>query len=96
MKPVSYKRHRFPSDVIRHTVWLYFRFTLSLRDVEELLAHRGIEGQLRDDPLLDAQVRQGFRVQREERPPCPDRSLASGRDGGQGQRQTHVAVARGR
>ena len=31
MKPVSYKRYRFPPDVIRHAVWLYFRFTLSLR-----------------------------------------------------------------
>jgi putative transposase len=43
MKRVSYKRHRFPPDVIRHAVWLYFRFSLSLRDVEELLAQRGIE-----------------------------------------------------
>ncbi len=43
MTPISYKRHRFPPDVIRHAVWLYFRFTLSLRDVEELLAQRGIE-----------------------------------------------------
>ena len=43
MKPVSYKRHRFPPDAIRHAVWLYFRFTLSLRDVEELLAQRGVE-----------------------------------------------------
>ena len=43
MKPVSYKRHRFPPDVIRYAVWLYFRFTLSLRDVEELLSQRGIE-----------------------------------------------------
>ncbi len=43
MKPLSFKRHRFPADVIRHAVWLYFRFTLSLRDVEELLAQRGIE-----------------------------------------------------
>jgi len=42
MRPISYKRHRFPTDVIRQ-VWLYFRFTLSLRDVEELLAQRGIE-----------------------------------------------------
>ena len=40
---VSFKRHRFPADVIRHAVWLYFRFTLSLRDVEEMLAERGIE-----------------------------------------------------
>ena len=43
MKPISYKRHRFPADVIRHAVWLYFRFTMSFRDVEELLAQRGIE-----------------------------------------------------
>ena len=43
MRPISFKRHRFPPDVIRHAVWLYFRFTLSFRDVEELLAHQGIE-----------------------------------------------------
>ena len=43
MDPISYKRHRFPAEVIRHAVWLYFRFTLSFRDVEELLAQRGIE-----------------------------------------------------
>ncbi len=43
MRSISYKRHRFPADVIRHAVWLYFRFTLSFRDVEELLAQRGIE-----------------------------------------------------
>jgi hypothetical protein len=42
MGAISYKRHRFPPDVIRHAVWLYFRFTLSFRDVEELLAQRGI------------------------------------------------------
>jgi len=43
VRPISYKRHRFPADVIRQAVWLYFRFTLSFRDVEELLAQRGIE-----------------------------------------------------
>ena len=43
MAGISYKRHRFPPDVIRYAVWLYFRFTLSLRDVEEMLAERGIE-----------------------------------------------------
>ena len=43
VKPMSFKRHRFPADVIRQAVWLYFRFTLSIRDVEELLAQRGIE-----------------------------------------------------
>ena len=43
MKPISFKRHRFPADVIRHAVWLYFRFSLRFRDVEELLAQRGID-----------------------------------------------------
>ena len=43
MQPVSYTRHRVPPDVIRHAVWLYLRFTLSYRDVEELLAARGWE-----------------------------------------------------
>jgi transposase-like protein len=43
MRPISFKRHRFPADVIRCAVWLYFGFTLSFRDVEELLAQRGIE-----------------------------------------------------
>ncbi|MCZ8057424.1 MAG: IS6 family transposase, partial [Microcystis sp. LE19-12.2C] len=42
MAPISYARHRFPPDVIRHAVWLYLRFTLSYRDVEELLAERGL------------------------------------------------------
>ena len=37
-----YARHRFPAEVIRHAVWLYFRFPLSLRMVEEMLATRGI------------------------------------------------------
>lgn len=43
MTRISFKRHRYPADVIRYAVWLYFRFTLSLRDVEELLAQRGID-----------------------------------------------------
>jgi putative transposase len=37
-----YRRHRFPPEVIGHAVWLYHRFGLSLRDVEDLLAERGI------------------------------------------------------
>jgi transposase-like protein len=43
MRALSFKRHRFPTEVIRYAVWLYFRFTLSFRDVEELLAQRGVE-----------------------------------------------------
>ncbi len=43
MKPISYAHHRFPPDVIRHAVWLYLRFTLSYRDVEDLARTDGIE-----------------------------------------------------
>ena len=42
MLPISYARHRFPPDVIRHAVWLYLRFTLSYRAVEDLLTERGL------------------------------------------------------
>ena len=38
----SYKRHRFPPAIISYAVWLYFRFNLSHRDIEDLLAQRGI------------------------------------------------------
>ena len=40
--PPSYTGHRFPPEIISHAVWLYFRFALSYRDVEELLAERGV------------------------------------------------------
>ena len=43
MIPISFKRHRFPPEIIQHAVWLYARFTLSFRDVEDLLAERGID-----------------------------------------------------
>jgi putative transposase len=42
MPPISYARHQFPPVVIQHAVWLYIRFTLSFRDVEDLLAERGL------------------------------------------------------
>ena len=43
MQRISFARHRFPPDIIRHAVWLYLRFTLSYRDVEDLLAERGFD-----------------------------------------------------
>ncbi len=43
MQKVSYRRHRFHPDIIQQAVWLYFRFTMSYRDVEGLLAERGID-----------------------------------------------------
>ncbi len=50
----SYKGFRFPHDIIAHAVWLYFRFNLSFRDVEALLAARGVI-------VLDETVRQWCR-----------------------------------
>ena len=42
MKKISYSGYRFPPEIIRRAIWLYLRFTLSLRDVEDLLSERGI------------------------------------------------------
>ena len=39
---ISFKRHRFPPHIVAHTVWLYLRFNLSLREVEKMLLERGI------------------------------------------------------
>ena len=41
-QPTSYRGYRFPPEIISHAVWLYFRFGLSFRDVEDLLAERGV------------------------------------------------------
>jgi len=43
MTPISFKRHRFPPEIIQNAVWLYARFTVSFRDVEDVLAERGID-----------------------------------------------------
>src|SRR6266404_9582815 len=40
---ISFARHQFPPSIIRHAVWLYLRFTLSYRDVEDPLAERGLD-----------------------------------------------------
>ena len=43
MLQLSFKRHRFPPEIIRHAIWLYARLILSVRDVEEMLAERGLD-----------------------------------------------------
>ena len=42
MQKISYSGYRFPPEIIQQAIWLYLRFTLSLRDVEDLLAERGV------------------------------------------------------
>jgi len=43
MRQFCFKRHRFPPEIIRHSIWLHARFMLSFRDVEEMLAERGLD-----------------------------------------------------
>jgi putative transposase len=65
MSKISYARHRYPPAIIQRAVWLYFRFPLSFRDVEEMLAERGIHVSyetirrwiLKFDPLIADNIR---------------------------------------
>jgi hypothetical protein len=57
IRRLSFKGLRYPGEVIRDAVWLYFRFILSLRDAEELAAQRGVEVSREVVPLLSRQVR---------------------------------------
>lgn len=43
MKPISYARLHYPPSIVQHAVWLYLRFSLNLRDVEDILAERGLD-----------------------------------------------------
>ena len=42
MREGFYKGYRFPIEIIRHCVWLHYRFSLSLRDISEMMAYRGV------------------------------------------------------
>jgi transposase-like protein len=75
MRPISFKRRRFRPEIIRHAIWLY-AFTLSFRDIEELLAKRGIDASY--EPAVVPEVRT---VDRGEYPPfaaATEQSLAPG------------------
>ena len=87
MFPISYRRHRLPPTLIQHAVWLYLRFTLSYRDVEELLAQQGLDLSyesvrcwvLKFGPMIARRLR--------ECRPRPELLLASRRDGGPDRRR---------
>lgn len=95
MKPLSFKRHRFPAEVIRQAVWLHFRFSLSLRDEEELLAQRGIDITY-ETILLEEEVRPADRPAAKEAPAGALAALASRRNGLLDRRPADVSVARRR
>ena len=74
MKPTRdsrYARHRFPADLISYAVWLYFRFPLSLRMVEEMLAARGIDVSHETVRQWAIKFGQGFANQIQRRLPAP-------------------------
>jgi transposase-like protein len=93
MAPLCYRRHRFPPEIIQHAIWLYLRLTLSYRDVEELLAERGLDISLRNRTALGAEVRSRDRTTAASASPSAERSLASRRDGGADRRRADVSVA---
>ena len=72
MQKVSYRRHRFPIAIIRHAVWLYFRFPLSYRDVEDLLVERGIEVSYETARRWALKFRQAYARKLRSLRPCAD------------------------
>src|SRR5438876_7906633 len=79
MSRISYRGHRFPPDIIQRAVWLYFRCTLSFRDVEDLLAERGIE--VSYETIRQWAMRFGPAIARDLRSPAsPTWTVAFGRD----------------
>jgi transposase-like protein len=96
MTRISFARHQFPPLIIRHKVWLYLRFTLSYRDVEDLLAERGLDVSyesvrrwvLKFGPLFARELRR--------RRTSADFAVAFRRDGRADWRRTILAVAGGR
>jgi hypothetical protein len=78
MSKVAYRGYRFPPEIIQRAVWLYYRFTLSFRDVEELLAERAIE--VTYDPTMGHPLRAGNRSGSPIAPVPTARTVALGRD----------------
>jgi putative transposase len=71
---ISFALHQFPPEIIRHAVWLYMRFTLSYRDVEDLLAERGLD--VSYETVRRWVLKFGPLFARELRPPTPAANAA--------------------
>ena len=93
MAEVSYRRHHFPPVIIQHTVWLYLRFTLSYRDVEELLAERKLD--ISYETVRCWVLKFGPMIARRATPvpSAAEQSLAPRRDGGADRRRADVSLA---
>ena len=53
----SYRGYRFLREIIGHCVWLYFRFCLSIRDIQEMMLERGVEVSYESDPVVVSEIR---------------------------------------
>jgi len=95
LKPGS-DRHRFPAEIISHCVWLYFRFALSFRDVEEMLAMRGVALTYETVREWRLKVRSDLREQLATQSPSPRRPMAPRRSVPQDQRPHPLPLACGR
>jgi putative transposase len=93
MTRAPYRGFRFPKPIIQHAVWLYARFTLSLRDVEDLLAERGIT--VSYETIRVWVARFGPQIARHLRRQSAERYVASRRDVREDPRPMDVPLARG-
>src|SRR5271157_3988247 len=89
----SYKGHRFPVEIIDHCVWLYFRFSLSFREVEEMLLARGV---VLSYETIRRWCAKCLRQPATSTPPPPRRQVAPRRGVREDQRDHPLPVARGR
>ncbi len=97
MSRSPYHGHRFPPVVIQHVVWLYLRFTLSLRDVEVMLAERGLDLSYETVRRWVLQIPPSVRARPGEAAATPNRAMAPGRDGNHDRGRAALALAgRGR
>ena len=72
MQKISYARYQYPPVIIQHAVWLYFRFPLSCRDVEDLLAERGIDVSYETVRCWTLKFGQAYARRLRTTPPRPD------------------------
>ena len=91
--PSLYHRHRFPAEIISHCVWLYFRFSLSFRDVEEMLAMRGISLSYETVREWCLKFGQTYANGLRHKSPRPGRPMALGRGVSQNQRTSPLPLA---
>ena len=73
----SYKGHRYPPEIIAHCVWLYHRFPLSFREVEELMLQRGFVVSYETIRAVVREVRPGLRQPAAPAPSSARRQMAS-------------------